>query len=105
MRSAPADACYLVLTHSHDLDMAITQAILQRGDFAFFGLIGSKTKRERFRHRLQQRGLADAQIDRMVCPIGMPGIEGKEPEVIAVAVVAQLLALLPGGHAAGGGQL
>ena len=92
VRCAPAGASYLVLTHSHDLDMAVTQAILQRGDFGFFGLIGSKTKRERFRHRLQQRGLADALIDRMVCPIGLPGIEGKEPEVIAVAVVAQLLA-------------
>lgn len=91
VRSAPAGASYLVLTHSHDLDMAITQAILQRGDFEFFGLIGSKTKRERFRHRLQERGLANALIDRMVCPIGLPGIEGKEPEVIAVAAVAQLL--------------
>lgn len=93
VRSAPAGACYLVLTHSHDLDLAITQAILQRGDFAFFGLIGSKTKRARFEHRLLERGIPAAQIARMVCPIGWPGIEGKEPEVIAVAVVAQLLAL------------
>ena len=92
VRSAPTGACYLVLTHSHELDMAITQAILQRADFAFFGLIGSKTKRQRFRHRLQERGFDDALIERMVCPIGLPGIDGKEPEVIAVAVVAQLLA-------------
>ena len=28
---------------------------------------------------------------RVTCPIGVPGIEGKEPEVIAVAVAAQLL--------------
>ena len=95
VRSAPAGACYLVLTHSHDLDMAITQAVLQRGDFAFFGLIGSRTKRARFEHRLRDRGFGAALIDRMVCPIGWPGIEGKEPEVIAVAVVAQLLALGP----------
>ena len=93
VRSAPAGACYLVLTHSHDLDMAITQTILQRGDFAFFGLIGSKTKRARFEHRLLQRGIPAAQVALMVCPIGWPGIEGKEPEVIAVAVVAQLLAM------------
>ena len=90
--SAPPGAAFLVLTHSHDLDMALTQAILARGDFGFFGLIGSKTKRARFEQRLRQRGFDQALIDRMVCPIGLPGISGKEPEVIAVAVVAQLLA-------------
>ena len=90
--AAPPGAAFLVLTHSHDLDMALTQAILARGDFGFFGLIGSKTKRARFEQRLRQRGVDQALIDRMVCPIGLPGISGKEPEVIAVAVVAQLLA-------------
>ena len=90
---APAGAFYLVLTHSHDLDLAITHAILRRGDFGFLGLIGSKTKRARFEHRLAERGIAPALLERMVCPIGVPGIEGKEPEVIAVAVVAQLLQL------------
>ncbi len=93
--SAPPGAFYLVLTHSHDLDLALAQAILQRGDFGFFGLIGSQTKRARFERRLQERGLDPALIARMVCPIGLPGIEGKEPEVIAVAVVAQLLAAEP----------
>ena len=88
---APAGAFYLVLTHSHDLDLALAQAILARGDFGFFGLIGSKTKRARFEHRLRERGFAAATTDRMVCPIGVPGISGKEPEVIAVGVVAQLL--------------
>ena len=89
--AAPPGAFYLVLTHSHDLDMAITQAILARADFGFFGLIGSKTKRARFEHRLQARGVSDAVLARMTCPIGVPGITGKEPELIAVAVVAQLL--------------
>ncbi len=88
---APPGAFYLVLTHSHDLDLAITQAVLARGDFGYFGLIGSRTKRARFEHRLQQRGVAPESLQRMVCPIGVPGIAGKEPEVIAVAVVAQLL--------------
>ena len=88
---APPGAFYLVLTHSHDLDLAISQAILQRGDFGFFGLIGSQTKRARFIRRFEQRGIASETIARMTCPIGVPGIEGKEPEVIAVAVVAQLL--------------
>ncbi len=88
---APPGAFYLVLTHSHDLDLALTQAILARGDFGFFGLIGSKTKYARFEHRLRERGFDEALIGRITCPIGVPGINGKEPEVIAVAVVAQLL--------------
>jgi len=88
---APPGAFYLVLTHSHDLDLALTQAILRRADFGWFGLIGSKTKRARFEHRLRKRGFADPLIERIVCPIGLPGITGKEPEVIAVSVVAQLL--------------
>jgi xanthine dehydrogenase accessory factor len=33
----------------------------------------------------------------VTCPIGVPGIEGKEPEVIAVAVAAQLLQLTVAG--------
>ena len=89
--SAAPGTFYLVLTHSHELDMALTQAILQRGDFGWFGLIGSRTKRARFESRLRQRGFSDALLSRIVCPIGLPGIQGKEPEVIAVAVVAQLL--------------
>ncbi|GMV46341.1 MAG: xanthine dehydrogenase accessory protein XdhC [Pseudomonadota bacterium] len=90
---APAGAAYLVLTHSHDLDLRITEAILRRGDFAYLGLIGSKTKRARFVHRLQARGIEAAALARMTCPIGVAGIAGKEPEVIAVAAVAQLLQL------------
>ncbi|HET7866452.1 MAG TPA: xanthine dehydrogenase accessory protein XdhC [Burkholderiaceae bacterium] len=91
VRNAPPQAHYLVLTHSHDLDLRITEAILRRGDFAFLGLIGSRTKRARFVHRFEQRGLAPALLERLTCPIGIPGIWGKEPEVIAVGVVAQLL--------------
>jgi xanthine dehydrogenase accessory factor len=88
---APPGAFYLVLTHSHELDQRIAEAILRRGDFGWFGLIGSATKRARFEHRFAQRGIGADTVARMVCPIGVPGIAGKEPEVIALAVVAQLL--------------
>ena len=88
---APAGAFYLVLTHRHDLDLAITEAILRRGDFGYLGLIGSRTKKQRFVHQLERRGLANQLIERITCPIGIPGISGKQPEVIAAAVVAQLL--------------
>lgn len=91
VEEAPKGAFFLVLTHRHDLDLRISTAILKRNDFAFFGLIGSKTKRARFIHRFETLGLAPEAIARLTCPIGVPGIEGKEPEVIAVGVVAQLL--------------
>ncbi|MFM2056996.1 MAG: hypothetical protein RLY71_1381 [Pseudomonadota bacterium] len=92
---APPGAFYLVLTHQHDLDLRITEAVLRRGDFGFLGLIGSATKHARFLHRFGERGLAPDVLARLTCPIGLPGISGKEPEVLAISVVAQLLGLGP----------
>lgn len=89
---APSDACHLVLTHRHDLDLKIIDAVLRRGDFRFAGLIGSQTKRARFLHRLTAQGISADALDRLTCPIGLPDIPGKEPAVISIAVVAQLLA-------------
>ena len=89
--NAPAGAFFLVLTHEHALDLRIVEAVLHRGDFAFCGLIGSKTKRASFVHRLAERGVAPEAIARLTCPIGITGVAGKQPEVIAAAVVAQLL--------------
>jgi xanthine dehydrogenase accessory factor len=90
---APPGTSFLVMTHSHALDQRLAEAILKRPDAAqdWFGLIGSNTKRKQFEHRLVERGIARARLDAMVCPIGVPGIEGKQPAVIAVAVAAQLL--------------
>jgi xanthine dehydrogenase accessory factor len=89
--AAPDDASYLVMTHSHPLDQALAEAILRRGRIGWFGLIGSATKRVQFERRLQQRGIPAARLADMVCPIGIQGIAGKEPAVIAIAVAAQLL--------------
>ena len=89
--SARSGDFHLVLTHRHDLDLRICLALCQRNDFGFLGLIGSATKRARFEHQLLERAIARATLDRMVCPIGLPGIAGKEPAVIAASVVAQLL--------------
>ena len=89
--AAPPGAYYLVLTHSHDLDLKITEKILKRGDFGYLGLIGSETKRARFVHRFEALGIPMQRIARMTCPIGIEGILAKEPEIIAVSVVAQLL--------------
>ena len=82
-------------SHAEDLDIVIAclRRIRERQDLPFVGLIGSKTKWATFRHRLEERGFTPAEIDRITCPIGIPGITGKEPEVIAIAVAAQLLSL------------
>ena len=89
--AAPDHASFLVMTHSHALDQALAEAILRRERTGWFGLIGSSTKRISFERRLRQRGITDKRLADMVCPIGIPGIAGKEPAVIAIAVAAQLL--------------
>jgi xanthine dehydrogenase accessory factor len=61
----------------------------------YIGLIGSKTKWATFRHRLEDRGFTEGELARVTCPIGLPGITGKEPEVIAASVAAQILQLAP----------
>ena len=85
----------LIMSFSHAEDLDIVAACLkrqrERGDLPFVGLIGSKTKWAAFRHRLEARGFTEAEINHITCPIGVPGITGKQPEVIAIAVVAQLL--------------
>ena len=95
---APSRAAFLVMTHSHALDLTLCEKILRRDDFSYFGLIGSATKRAKFTRRFKARGLSDDVIERMVCPIGLPELSGKHPGEIAVAVAAQLLMLRADGH-------
>jgi xanthine dehydrogenase accessory factor len=87
----PAGAYYVIATHSHPADLEICAAVLRRQDFAYCGLIGSRSKRYRFRHRLRDRGIAADVVDRLTCPIGVAGIAGKNPAEIAVAVAAEIL--------------
>ena len=91
---APSGSFVIVLTHDHALDLAITAAALSRDDLPFVGLIGSATKRARFERRLGELGIEPLRIACLVCPIGLPGITGKEPAVIAASVTAQLLAAM-----------
>ncbi|NBO76980.1 MAG: xanthine dehydrogenase accessory protein XdhC [Betaproteobacteria bacterium] len=95
---APAGAHHLVMTHHHGLDFDIVARLLQRTDTGWVGLIGSKTKRRQFEHRLRARGLAAERMASLACPVGLDSIAGKEPAVVAVAVAAQLLGLPAGGH-------
>lgn len=91
VRAAAPGVFALVMTHSHDLDCELCEAFLKRGDFTFLGLIGSASKRTRFEKRWRARGIADGEIRRLVCPIGLAEITGKQPEVIAASTAAQLL--------------
>lgn len=90
---APPATLFLVLTHSHQLDLDICDRVLRRGDFAFLGLIGSATKKARFLRSLKERGHSAAALERLVCPIGLAQVPGKQPMAIAVATAAQLLSL------------
>jgi xanthine dehydrogenase accessory factor len=85
----------LIMSFSHAEDLDIVAACLQRqrerGDLPFIGLIGSKSKWAAFRHRLEARGFTAAELEHITCPIGVAGVVGKEPAVIAAAVAAQLM--------------
>ena len=89
--AAPANACHLVMTHDHALDYTLCRAILNRGEFAWLGLIGSSSKGAKFRSRLLRDGVAPDTIARLVSPIGVGAVESKLPAAIAIGVAAQLL--------------
>ena len=88
-------ALHYVMTHDHQLDLAIVSALLQRNPKAipFIGMIGSHTKIVRFRRQLSAAGFTATQQKRLITPIGVAGIRGKEPAVIAAAVAAEALIL------------
>lgn len=87
----PGSYC-IVMTHNHPLDLELAAAILKRGDFAYFGLIGSRTKRVKFEHRLRDRGFDAALLQRMRCPMGLGEVKGKLPMEIAVSIAAEVIA-------------
>lgn len=93
VRGASPSTVFLIMTQSHALDFDLVCAVLRRGDFRYCGLIGSASKRAAFIARLRAREFEAAVVERLRCPIGIDGISGKEPEVIAIAVAAEILAL------------
>ena len=91
---------FVVMTHNHARDFVLAERILRRDDFLFFGMIGSRTKRRQFEPQLAAHGLDPARIARMVCPIGIDGIDDKAPEVIALSAAAQVLQAVEAARAA-----
>ncbi len=88
---APEGGLFLVLTHSHDLDLKVMEGLLRK-DFSYLGLIGSRTKWSRFQQRLLSLGLPQNVLNKVKCPIGIRDL-GKHPWQIAVGVSAEILEL------------
>jgi xanthine dehydrogenase accessory factor len=91
VRSAAPGSMFLVMTHSHALDFELVAAILARDEFRYAGMIGSRPKRAQLERRLIARGFAAETIARVTCPIGISGIGGRDPGVIAIAVAAEIV--------------
>jgi len=89
--AAGKQAYFLVMTHDHSLDQTLSEQILKRDDFAYFGLIGSLSKRRMFETRMSRRGIDEKKFSNMTCPIGIDGIRNKQPAMIAISVVAQIM--------------
>jgi xanthine dehydrogenase accessory factor len=88
----PSGTYFIVMTHNHPLDLELTERILARGDFGYYGLIGSKTKWAKFQHRLAAKGFTAEQIAQVRCPLGIPQIKGKLPAEIAISVAGEVIA-------------
>ena len=82
------------MSHSHDLDYELVHACLRQQRMSI-GLIGSTTKWQRFQARLRRDGVADAQLARVRCPVGVADVKRKEPYAVALSIVTQLLQLEP----------
>jgi xanthine dehydrogenase accessory factor len=87
----PRGTHVLVMTHDHAEDAAIIDAALRTSHLGSIGLIGSSAKWARFRRKLLDEGHTEADLARVTTPIGVRGLSGKQPAVIAVGVAAALL--------------
>jgi xanthine dehydrogenase accessory factor len=87
----PENSYYIVMTHNHQMDFDISQAILKRADFTYLGLIASDTKWRRFQQRYKHRGIDPTQVARMNCPIGLKAVGGKLPIEVAVSIAGEII--------------
>jgi xanthine dehydrogenase accessory factor len=95
VRDAPAGSAFVVLTHDHALDFLIVAEALKRNDAAYVGMIGSRTKRATFKSwYLKETGGSEADLDRLVCPIGGSAVKDKRPAVIAAMATPEIAAHL-----------
>ncbi len=90
--SMPANSYYIVMTHNHQMDFEIAEAILKRGDFSYLGLIGSDTKWTRFQQRFAHKGVDPETVERIHCPVGLAQVPGKHPMEVAVSIAGEVIA-------------
>jgi xanthine dehydrogenase accessory factor len=91
VRSAPAGSAFVILTHDHALDFLIAAEALKRSDSPYVGMVGSRTKRAKFRSWYLGEGGDEAALRRLVLPIGASTLKDKRPEVIAALAAAEIM--------------
>ncbi len=99
--AAPIDAntCIAVLAHDPKLDLpALARAL--RSEAGYVGVMGSRKTHERRRAELRKAGFSERELLRLHAPIGLD-IGARTPEEISVAIIAEMLAVRYGRHAAG----
>ena len=80
----------VMLTHDPKIDDPALEIVLP-GPAFFVGALGSKKTQRARRQRLREAGLDDQLIDRIQGPVGL-NLGGREPQEIALAIMAQITA-------------
>jgi len=93
VEQCPDNAYFLVMTHSHELDFELVEAILSRGDSLYCGLIASRSKAASFRSRLARKGFTESELLKLTAPIGAAQRTGNLPMEVAIATLSELLQL------------
>jgi xanthine dehydrogenase accessory factor len=89
----------LVMTHHLATDFGFLRQILPAG-YGYVGLLGSKRRRETLLAELGEQGLLEdpAVTERLHAPVGLD-LGGHHPATIALAIVAEIQAVLAGAGA------
>ena len=87
----PPGAYYLIITHNHQLDFELCEALLKKNDFGYLGLIGSDTKWARFQKRFDHKGFSPEQVNNITCPVGLSQVPGKRPMEVAVSIAGEII--------------
>ena len=93
IKEMPPNSYFIVMTHNHQLDFELCQAVMAREDFHYLGLIASDTKWRRFQQRFEHRDIPSTLVERINCPIGLSQVSGKQPMEVAVSIAAEIIAL------------
>ena len=96
-RLGAADAI-CVLTHDNKFDVPAIVAALAT-DVGYLGAMGSRRTHAKRVERLREEGVTDAQLERVMAPIGLD-IGSRTPEETAISVCAEIIANHTG-HTAG----